>query len=181
MTSSERNDETFYVTFRRTYFRTGYMVVQAQSQEEAAEVVRNVLKEDQRKPMLSENQNLSISSKIQQDQFYCPSSDDVIEALHHSESSVNRLSLPAQYILVKKYIAEDQRNGCGYAPWSERENVEITYDLKNLCWYISDDLYNETVKVLKNEDGVDEVQEIDPNDLKYKMNGINPSQLVEKL
>jgi len=82
MTSSERNDETYYVTFRKTYFRTWYMVVQAQSQEEAAEVARKALKEDQRKPILSEDQNLSISSKIQQDQFYSPSSDDVVEALH---------------------------------------------------------------------------------------------------
>ena len=163
-------DEVYYVNFSRTYQRTGYMLVEAQSRVEAEEVALNILKEDKRIPKLSPDQNLRISSHLRQDQFEYHVQADEVEGIHESQSSEHTTTMAKQYALVQKYL-------------KKHEEISITYDQTNNAWFYSHDFYEVEgiLQVEKNSNGVYEVYEIEEEELEYQINTINPEELIGKL
>jgi len=163
-------DEVYYVNFSRTYQRTGFMVVEAQSRVEAEEIALNFLKEDKRIPQLSPDHNLRISSKIQQDQFEFYVEADEVEGIHESQSSEHTTTMAKQYALVKEYLKK-------HDSWTE---MSITYDQTNNAWFYSNGFVEGILQVEKNSNGVYEVYEIEEEELEYQINTINPEELIGK-
>jgi len=160
-------DEVYYVNFSRTYQRTGYMVVEAQSRVEAEEIALNILKEDKRIPKLSPDHNLRISSHLEQDQFEFYVEADEVEGIHESQSSVHTTTIAKQYALVQKYL-------------KKHEEISITYDQTNNAWFYSNGFVEGILQVEKNSNGVYEVYEIEEEELEYQINTINPEELIGK-
>ena len=160
-------DEVYYVNFSRTYQRTGFMVVEAQSRVEAEEIALNILKEDKRIPKLSPDHNLRISSHLEQDQFEFYVEADEVEGIHESQSSVHTTTIAKQYALVQKYL-------------KKHEEISITYDQTNNAWFYSNGFVEGILQVEKNSNGVYEVYEIEEEELEFQMNAINPEELIGK-
>ena len=160
-------DEVYYVNFSRTYQRTGYMVVEAQSRVEAEEIALNFLKEDKRIPQLSPDHNLRISSHLQQDQFEFYVEADEVEGIHESQSSVHTTTIAKQYALVQKYL-------------KKHEEISITYDQTNNAWFYSNGFVEGILQVEKNSNGVYEVYEIEEEELEFQIQTINPEELIGK-